>query len=222
MEACARTPCHIVLSARWQTDGNVPLETRDEIRAARLRSRPGLAGAGAGLLCVGGLHARPTITTSPTATSTASSRSGSSTGGGGCPPRRSRPTRSSRMADSADPNHEPIPPDEPAARDFQISNRFPFEYHGWKKRGHGPDRGPRLAEEHPRRVRRQGPPGPGLDHAAGDREQPRLPVQVREPLPGGAQPDAGPVPVHGPGVQQLGMCWPDPGLRARRRTTSSS
>ena len=42
------------------------------------------------------------------------------------------------MADFADPNYEPIPPDEPAARDFQISNRFPFEYHGWKKRGTAP------------------------------------------------------------------------------------
>jgi outer membrane protein TolC len=44
----------------------------------------------------------------------------------------------SRMADPANPNYEPIPPDEPAARDFQISNRFPLEYHGWKKRGTAP------------------------------------------------------------------------------------
>src|SRR6516165_1840826 len=44
----------------------------------------------------------------------------------------------SRMADFADPNHEPIPPDEPAARDFQISNRFPHEFRGWKKRGIAP------------------------------------------------------------------------------------
>jgi outer membrane protein TolC len=44
----------------------------------------------------------------------------------------------SRMADPADPNYEPIPHDEPAARDFQISNRFPIEYHGWKKRGMAP------------------------------------------------------------------------------------
>ncbi|WP_165226499.1 TolC family protein [Aquisphaera insulae] len=44
----------------------------------------------------------------------------------------------SRMADPTDPNHEPIPPDDPAARDFQISNRFPHEFHGWKKRGTAP------------------------------------------------------------------------------------
>jgi hypothetical protein len=42
------------------------------------------------------------------------------------------------MADFGDPNHEPIPPDESAARDFQISNRFPHEFHGWKKRGFAP------------------------------------------------------------------------------------
>src|SRR4029077_15906111 len=36
------------------------------------------------------------------------------------------------------PTPEPIPPDEPAARDFQISNRFPLEYHGWNKRGMAP------------------------------------------------------------------------------------
>ncbi len=44
----------------------------------------------------------------------------------------------SRMADFANPNYEPIPPDEPAARGFQVSSRFPFEYHGWKKRGMAP------------------------------------------------------------------------------------
>jgi hypothetical protein len=51
------------------------------------------------------------------------------------PPRPVEADPLSRMADPANPNYEPIPPDEPAARDFQISNRFPFEYHGWKKRG---------------------------------------------------------------------------------------
>ena len=44
----------------------------------------------------------------------------------------------SRMADFANPNYEPIPPDEPAAHNFQVSSRFPFEYHGWKKRGTAP------------------------------------------------------------------------------------
>ncbi len=44
----------------------------------------------------------------------------------------------SRMADVTDPNHTPIVPDEIAARRFQVSSRFPFEYHGWKKRGTTP------------------------------------------------------------------------------------
>ncbi len=44
----------------------------------------------------------------------------------------------SRMADDTDPNHEPIIPDEAAARRFQVSSRFPFEYRGWRKRGTAP------------------------------------------------------------------------------------
>ena len=44
----------------------------------------------------------------------------------------------SRMGDPNDPNRVPIVPDEPAAREFQVSSRFPFEYHGWKKRGTTP------------------------------------------------------------------------------------
>ena len=44
----------------------------------------------------------------------------------------------SRMADHNDPNHEAIVTDEVAARRFQVSSRFPFEYHGWKKRGMTP------------------------------------------------------------------------------------
>ena len=54
------------------------------------------------------------------------------------PPRPVEADPQSRMADFGNPNYEPIPPDERAARDFQISNRFPFEYHGWKKRGMAP------------------------------------------------------------------------------------
>ncbi len=41
----------------------------------------------------------------------------------------------SRMADLNDPNHEPLITDEVAARKFQVSSRFPFEYRGWNKRG---------------------------------------------------------------------------------------
>ncbi len=44
----------------------------------------------------------------------------------------------SRMADVNDPNHVPLVTDEVAARRFQVSSRFPFEYHGWKKRGTTP------------------------------------------------------------------------------------
>ncbi|MGC8639759.1 MAG: TolC family protein [Isosphaeraceae bacterium] len=54
------------------------------------------------------------------------------------PPRPVEADPKSRMADFGNPNYEPIPPDERAARDFQISNRFPMEYHGWKKRGMAP------------------------------------------------------------------------------------
>jgi hypothetical protein len=44
----------------------------------------------------------------------------------------------SRMADHNDPNHVPIVPDEVAARRFQVSSRFPFEYRFWRKRGTTP------------------------------------------------------------------------------------
>ena len=54
-------------------------------------------------------------------------------------------------------------------------------------------------------------------------QQPGLPVQLRGPVPGCARPHAGPVPVHGPGLQQLGHVLPEPGLRqAQHRTSSSS
>ena len=42
------------------------------------------------------------------------------------------------MGDRNDPNHVPIVPDDLAARPFQVSSRFPFEFHGWKKRGFTP------------------------------------------------------------------------------------
>ncbi|MHC5537307.1 TolC family protein [Singulisphaera rosea] len=41
----------------------------------------------------------------------------------------------SRIGDVHDPNHEPIPPDDPGARPFQVTAGRPFEFHGWKKRG---------------------------------------------------------------------------------------
>ena len=41
----------------------------------------------------------------------------------------------SRIGDLNDPNHEALITDDVAARRFQVSSRFPFEYHGWKKRG---------------------------------------------------------------------------------------
>ena len=54
------------------------------------------------------------------------------------PPRQVEADTRSRMGDPANPNYEPIPPDEPAAQNFQISSRFPLEYHGWEKRGMAP------------------------------------------------------------------------------------
>ena len=51
------------------------------------------------------------------------------------PERPVEATPVSRMADLNDPNHEPLVTDEVAARRFQVSSRFPFEYHGWKNRG---------------------------------------------------------------------------------------
>ncbi len=41
----------------------------------------------------------------------------------------------SRIGDLNNPNSVPIVPDDLAARQFQVSSRFPFEFHGWKKRG---------------------------------------------------------------------------------------
>lgn len=44
----------------------------------------------------------------------------------------------SRIGDRHDPNREPIPPDDPAARPFQVSAGRPFEFAGWKQRGTAP------------------------------------------------------------------------------------
>lgn len=51
------------------------------------------------------------------------------------PPRLVEADPLSRMHDVNDPDKTPIPPDEPAARPFQVSGRYPFEFVGWKKRG---------------------------------------------------------------------------------------
>jgi len=54
------------------------------------------------------------------------------------PERKVEADPKSRMADPANPNRSPIPGDDPASRLFQVSSAFPFEYHGWKKRGVAP------------------------------------------------------------------------------------
>ncbi|APW59713.1 TolC family protein [Paludisphaera borealis] len=54
------------------------------------------------------------------------------------PERKVEADPKSRMADPSNPNRPPIPGDDPAARLFQVSSAFPFEYHGWKKRGVAP------------------------------------------------------------------------------------
>ncbi|MDR3623296.1 MAG: TolC family protein [Paludisphaera borealis] len=54
------------------------------------------------------------------------------------PERKVEADPKSRMADPSNPNRPPIPGDDPASRLFQVSSAFPFEYHGWKKRGTAP------------------------------------------------------------------------------------
>lgn len=54
------------------------------------------------------------------------------------PPRPVEADPRSRIATIHDPDHMPIPPDDPAARAFQVSNGRPFEFHGWDKRGGAP------------------------------------------------------------------------------------
>ena len=44
----------------------------------------------------------------------------------------------SRLADPYNPDREPIPPDDPGARLFQVSNGRSHEFHGWDKRGKAP------------------------------------------------------------------------------------
>ena len=54
------------------------------------------------------------------------------------PPRPVEADPRSRIATVGDPDHPPIPPDDPAARAFQVSNGRPLEFHGWDKRGGAP------------------------------------------------------------------------------------
>ena len=42
------------------------------------------------------------------------------------------------MRDPFNPDREPIPPDDPAARKFQVSAGRHFEFHGWRDRGTAP------------------------------------------------------------------------------------
>jgi len=54
------------------------------------------------------------------------------------PPRPVEADPHSRIGDVQDPNHEPIPPDDPGARPFQVTAGRPLEFHGWSKRGTEP------------------------------------------------------------------------------------
>ncbi|WP_422930517.1 TolC family protein [Singulisphaera sp. PoT] len=54
------------------------------------------------------------------------------------PPRPVEANPHSRMGDAQDPNHEPIPPDDPGARPYQVTAGRPHEFHGWSKRGSAP------------------------------------------------------------------------------------
>src|SRR5262249_42351775 len=51
------------------------------------------------------------------------------------PPRPVEADPRSRIAYLHDPDHQPIPPDDPGARPFQVTAGRPLEYHGWAKRG---------------------------------------------------------------------------------------
>lgn len=51
------------------------------------------------------------------------------------PPRPVEAQPESRMFDGNDPDHTAIPPDDPAARPFQVSRASPFEWVGWRSRG---------------------------------------------------------------------------------------
>ncbi|HEX8201677.1 MAG TPA: hypothetical protein VF590_14435, partial [Isosphaeraceae bacterium] len=46
--------------------------------------------------------------------------------------------RRSRMRDPADPDAAPIPPDDLAARRFQVAAAYPHEFLGWRRRGTAP------------------------------------------------------------------------------------
>ena len=54
------------------------------------------------------------------------------------PPRPVEANPNSRIGDKHDPDHEPIPHDDPGARPFQVTAGRPFEFVGWKKRGTAP------------------------------------------------------------------------------------
>ena len=109
----------------------------------------------------------------------------------------------SRMADLNDPNHVPIVPDEVAARRYQVSARFPFEFRFWKNRGTTPIEDlswqPYIPTEPDGKVLLS--KDAIMRHRHG--QQPRLPVRLREPVSGRALTDPGPIPVHDPGLQHL-------------------
>ncbi len=54
------------------------------------------------------------------------------------PPRPVEADPLSRIGDTHDPNHEPIPPDDLGARPFQVTAGRSHEFHGWSKRGGAP------------------------------------------------------------------------------------
>src|SRR5690348_15335131 len=58
------------------------------------------------------------------------------------PPRPEEADPRARIGDPYDPDHEPIPFDDPAARQFQVTAGMPLEFHGWKKRGMAPIENP--------------------------------------------------------------------------------
>ena len=91
-----------------------------------------------------------------------------------------------------------------AARRFQVSSRFPFEYHGWKKRGTTPIEDlswqPYVPLESDGKVLLSKDSIMRIAMINSRDYQ----FAYRKPLPVGPLADAGAVPVHDPGLQQLG------------------
>ena len=120
------------------------------------------------------------------------------------PPRPVEAAPLSRMADPNDPNVEPIPLDDPAARLFQVSRGRPFEFHGWADRGTSPIEDLSWLKALPRLPDGTVPLNQRTVMLPGAQAQPRLSVPARGSLSGRALADPGAISVHGSAVLRRG------------------